>query len=65
MNTQDFYSEPVDDFKGGYQYGRRYTRGAGQGLLRHVVICIRIHTYTCMYSCLKTNTALDEQMCFN
>ena len=28
MNTQDYYSEPVDkDLRVGYQYGRRYTKG--------------------------------------
>ena len=67
MNTQDYYSEPVDnDFKGGYQYGRRYTRGICSGLLCCVVIRMYVYTYVRTYIyvhvlLLHENTVVSRQ----
>ena len=67
MNTQDYYSEPLDDFRGGYQYGRRYTRGVQPGLFYCIMYAYTyyVHTYV-HYSdllCEKSGVTLLVLVC--
>ena len=60
MNTQDYYSEPVDDFRNGYQYGRRYTREAG--LFSCMLIRTYMHTYIHTYSIFMLITLCEKSV---